>query len=73
MFLLTEGMQGVHINTVLDEEMVNMVEEKFKKKQPIVEVQTSTSGSLPREAVESPHKQPSFQPSRRSWRDMRFD
>lgn len=75
MFLLTEGMEGIHVNTKLDEETRRKVEERFKKREPIVEVQTATSESLPRNAVESPHEQPPFRSTGWSiWRDrLRID
>lgn len=73
MFLLAEGMEGVNVNTKLDEETRRKIEEHFKDK-IAQNAAPAASGSLPDNAKTSPHKQPPFRPTH-AWdhNRMRFD
>jgi len=72
MKLLGWGREGVHVNTKLDPETIKQLDEEYDP--PVVDVATPTSESLPRNAIESPHKQPPFQPRKAPWdRGVVFD
>lgn len=58
-FLLSEGAEGVHINSILDDAWLKLLNEKWP-------------AALPKEATESPHKQPPFQPMQHDPYDRDF-
>lgn len=78
-YLLGKGVQGIHINSRIEREHLQDLLRQFPKKgskveeMPIAKSSPAMSESLPRNAVESPHKQPPFRPIDPEPRDMVID